>query len=398
MIEHDAAQREREVRLLLACGRVTLNAASQESLAAILAEPLDWNSIIHRASRHGLLPLLHKHLSTMRPSAVPPEILTQLSKQAVDIGRNNLRLTAELLRIIDTLGAAGLIAVPLKGPVLAQTVYGSIALRSFSDLDFLVSPQEIYCVKDTLVSLGYDPEALYWGEHHKALAQSYYHYSFVSQKHGTLVEIHYRLHLPFLQSPKHVEEMLTRIGTISFMGRNVATLTPEDQFLFLCAHGVRHLWERLEWVCGIAEIVRGGTIQDWPALLAHARADGLDRNLLSSLLLAEILIGVSVPTALAECARRDRAANTLAAQAARRLLQGLDTIPDAGERFLYTLQAFNKPRDRWKYLLFHFTSPKLADMTAVPPPLQRFRLLFRLLRIISTYGASVLRALHHDKS
>lgn len=388
MSDSDAARREREVRLLLVCGRVALDAAVRDTLLAALAEPFDWDSVIARALRHGLLPLLHKHLSAMPSETVPPEVLSQLNTRVAEITRTNLRLTAEMLRLTEAFRAAGLTAVPLKGPVLAQAVYGSVALRQFSDLDFLVSPQALRPIKDILVSLGYAPDALYWDQNHEVLSQSYYHFSFYSQAQNCLVEIHHRLYSPCLQTAQQVQAILGRCASLLFMGRNVPGLSPEDQFLFLCAHGVRHVWERMEWVCGIAEIVRGGSITDWPTLLAQAHGLGMERILLSSLLLAESLGGVPVPAALAEAAGRDHAAKQLADRAAWRLLQGQDRVPEAGERFLYSLQAYPRSSDRCKYLWFHLTAPKLPDVGAEPRP----------LRLLRTYGASLVRAVQRNKS
>ena len=49
-----------------------------------------------------------------------------------------LWLTLELLNIHRHLQARGLEVLPYKGPVLAEALYGNVALRQFSDLDLLV--------------------------------------------------------------------------------------------------------------------------------------------------------------------------------------------------------------------------------------------------------------------
>jgi hypothetical protein len=55
-----------------------------------------------------------------------------------EIARKNLRFTAELIRILNCLESHGIAAIPFKGPTLAESVYGNLALREFSDLDILV--------------------------------------------------------------------------------------------------------------------------------------------------------------------------------------------------------------------------------------------------------------------
>ena len=49
-----------------------------------------------------------------------------------------LWLTLELLNIHRHLQTRGLEVLPYKGPVLAETLYGNVAMRQFSDLDLLI--------------------------------------------------------------------------------------------------------------------------------------------------------------------------------------------------------------------------------------------------------------------
>jgi len=44
-------------------------------------------------------------------------------------------------------------AIPYKGPVLAESAYGDVALRNFGDLDFLISPVDFGQAKQALREL-----------------------------------------------------------------------------------------------------------------------------------------------------------------------------------------------------------------------------------------------------
>src|SRR5208282_5338116 len=71
--------------------------------------------------------------------------------------RRSLWFTAELVRIMQHFERRQLRAVPYKGPVLAQALYRDLGLRSFSDLDFLISPRDFERAKQALAEVGYHP-------------------------------------------------------------------------------------------------------------------------------------------------------------------------------------------------------------------------------------------------
>src|SRR6202030_4510120 len=62
-----------------------------------------------------------------------------------------------LTRIMRQFERLQLRALPYKGPVLAQSLYRDLGLRSFSDLDFLISPADFDRAKQTLAEIGYRP-------------------------------------------------------------------------------------------------------------------------------------------------------------------------------------------------------------------------------------------------
>jgi len=70
----------------------------------------------------------------------------------------NLLLTRKTLKDFKLLESNGILAIPFKGPVLASSLYGNLALRTFSDLDILVVKKDIMKAKDVLLSSG-----LRWG-------------------------------------------------------------------------------------------------------------------------------------------------------------------------------------------------------------------------------------------
>ena len=92
------------------------------------------------AEHHGVLPLVARNLIE-HGLGLPPEIERSL-RSAYEVNlRRSMLFTAELARIMQHFERRQLRAVPYKGAVLAQSLYRDLGLRSFSDLDFLISAQ-----------------------------------------------------------------------------------------------------------------------------------------------------------------------------------------------------------------------------------------------------------------
>src|SRR2546427_12157205 len=128
---------EPERTLLLQCGRPRADEAAQR-IRALAGSDLNWEYLHALAVEHGVVPLLSLRLHDVAGDVVPPERLRrlhELSKSSIFI---NLSFTAELFRVLEIFRAAGILAVPYKGPVLAAQVYGVPALRVFSDLDLIL--------------------------------------------------------------------------------------------------------------------------------------------------------------------------------------------------------------------------------------------------------------------
>ena len=116
---------------------------------------MDWPYVSNLGGRHGLIPLLYKNLKSVCPERVPESVMDNFRNHfLVNAGHNVLR-TRELLTLLDLFETHHVHAIPYKGPVLAASVYGDLALRQFSDLDILVQKQDIPKAKDLLISNGY---------------------------------------------------------------------------------------------------------------------------------------------------------------------------------------------------------------------------------------------------
>jgi hypothetical protein len=241
-------------------------------------------------------------------------------------------MAGELVKLLEHLHAHGLSAVPLKGPLLASSVYGNLALRPFGDLDVLVRKEEVGRTRALLTARGYSR----WdegGDEARHLERGYQD-NFVRRDGEVVVELHWgitRRHFSVRLEPAQLWERLTETR---LLGRAVRTLAPEDLVLVLCIHGARHLWDRLVWVCDIAELLRTLPVA-WEELLERAAALGTERILLTGLLLAHRLLGAPLPSVVTARAARTPALELLVARLAQRLFT--PTAPLGNLRDTYAL-------------------------------------------------------------
>ena len=124
--------------------------------------------------------------------------------------------------------------VPLKGPFLAERLYGATELRVSHDLDLLVSRSDLERAEALLTAAGFTPGSP--DDYHR---QWY--------RKTTTVELHHDVDNP-LAFDFHVEGALRQSLKSEFQGQRCGQLAPADELLFLCLHGARHRFERLSLV------------------------------------------------------------------------------------------------------------------------------------------------------
>jgi hypothetical protein len=161
-----------------------------------------------------------------------------------------------LLTLLQRLERQSIAAIPLKGPVLAASVYGHIALRQCGDLDILVPQRHVLQAKESLISEGYRPMRQFGDAQEAAHLQSFHAYSLVREDGRAAVDLHWTVMPSYFAVPLDPKGLWERLEPIDLMGTAVLSLPLEDVRLFLCIHGFKHGWERLGWICDVAELLR----------------------------------------------------------------------------------------------------------------------------------------------
>src|SRR5436190_8364667 len=281
-----------EAEIVRACARPSLEPGIAARLDALLGSAVDWPRVLRLAERHGLVPLVHHHLAS-RGTAVPASVGDELRSRARAVAGQNLMMTGELLRIVDRLESRGIPVIPYKGPALGLVAYGSLALRSFADLDLLIPRADVVEAKRLLLDDGYRPLYRLGPAEEAAYLRSECEY--MLERGPVRVELHWQILPRYFSVPLDVDGFWTRTAVASLAGATVRTLAPEDLLLALSAHATKHCWDRLELVASFAAVIRRHPGMDWTALREAAARAGARRLLDVGLWLARELIELELP-------------------------------------------------------------------------------------------------------
>lgn len=356
---------------------------------------LDWQKFISQAEHHGVLPLAARNLLEIDSAAPTPRLPKEITRElqsAYDANlRRNLWFASEMLRILQHFESKQLQAIPYKGPVLAQTAYGDLALRRFSDLDFLISSADFHRAKQALAEIGYHPSSDQRAPVERFWLREGNERMFDGPAAKNLVELQWAILPHFYAVDSNakdlsVENLIARAHRTTVADREVPSLSVEDNLLVLCLHAGKHLWMRLIWLTDIAETLRSeAQVIEHAQVLARARAIGIIRILGISFWLVRNLLRHEIPNWAEETIASDQSVPTLGHEFANRIAVSATYNFESIEYFRLILKLRERPTDRAKYLWRLLSTPGQGDLAAIDLPesmfpLYRFVRLARLLR------------------
>jgi hypothetical protein len=214
---------------------------------------LDWSWTIDRAVAHKVAALLAARL---RPSSVWSS-LSPAQTAALDAASSRAEAVVgaaeRTIQLLDRhLGEAGIPFLVTKGIVLSRLVYPASNLRSFSDLDVVVAPQNVAASVAVLHAQGYRqgqvrqtlgsrPSKREVRAARRATRRFYERFEheipFVAPSDGRLlpVDLHWRI-APRRRLPVDADELWRESRTISLAGVEVSALSPEATLVHLALH------------------------------------------------------------------------------------------------------------------------------------------------------------------
>ncbi|AFY51131.1 hypothetical protein Nos7524_5414 [Nostoc sp. PCC 7524] len=391
----------KEAELLICCAKTKISPETASKIERLLQEEIDWNYLFKIAVWHKVQPLLYMSLKNTCPDKVSPSILAYLQTNCQKITLNNLLLSHRLINILKLLAANNIRAISFKGPILASSAYGNLSLRRFGDLDILVQKQDIPKVIELLKSQKYQLEE-YLTETRDELQEVFCEYTLVSDDGIVYIDLHWELTPTYFPYKPKFDQLWERLQPISLAGANVLQLSLEDSILYLCVHGCKDLWERLSWICDLAELITAHPEIQWSKLWEEAKKQNCERMLLLGLFLAQDIQGINLPEAVNQRIQASSIIPKLAAEVKQRLFSQIDAPLDVFERSFWSWRLAFHFRVieslKYKVLLCLFVcqfalTPKDKDYVALPLPnwLSGLYYLIRPVRLVIKFGINPLQ-------
>jgi hypothetical protein len=363
--EKQKVQSDNIFKLLIFCSRLNIDSSTKKRIEVLLQQEIDWNRLIEKASRHGVMPLLHKNLNNN--AYVSRHHLYKLKSKFLDNLKKNFLLAQELIDVLDLFEQNEIPAIPFKGAILAISVYGNLSLRQFGDLDILVKERDFIKAKNLLIDCKYQPIHNWFltDKQEISFIESMGEYSLVNQNKQIDIDLHSRLVAGYLFNlSANLDYFWSRLETVSFLDRQIATFQAEENLIYLCIHGTKSFWEKLIWICDVAELINQNPDLNWQYILSKAHELGCVRMLLLGCFLANNLLSTQLPSEVFEQIEGDRHISYLASIVERKLKDEIQ-YPCVDEytlaNLLFHIKAIDKLEDRliyiWQYLLVRIFYP-----------------------------------------
>ena len=281
--------------VLLLCTTANISSKSQERLSRILAEGLDWEYLLKQAHFHGVVPLVTHNLVTDGfRNLIPQPYLDHLNRSYHHTLFKNVIFSTEMAKVLSAFNQHSISAIPLKGTVLAEILYGNPALREMWDTDILVHPADVPRANSVLVELGYKQLNITPMRKHP-----FHEFPYCKQAQFSIyLELHHDLDDRVLVSVPE-QEIWHRARPLQLQGMSTLVLSPEDNLLFLSTHLCKQNAELLKYIGDISELLKKyEATLDWDYTVASAHSWQVESAAYYALTRARDLLGAPVPASV----------------------------------------------------------------------------------------------------
>jgi Uncharacterised nucleotidyltransferase len=239
---------------------------------------VEGGALVREAAAEGMLGLLAR-------AAANPHRELQMKGAAVEA--HGAFMAAELTRISAAFETAGIPLLAFKGPVLSQQLYGHPGLRSFSDLDVIVSPRNADASDALLRTLGY--RGTIGGAERRTNRRFAGEEHFTNDANGVLVDFHTLFSNRQFPVRLSFDDVWARHTTVL----GVPAFGDADLVVLTCSHAAKHLWHKAEYLAQLAALARRSI--DWDEVDRIAIDARAARQVGLSFLLAHDVLGIALP-------------------------------------------------------------------------------------------------------
>jgi Uncharacterised nucleotidyltransferase len=377
-----------EKQLLLCVARTRVDAATTRQISQLVHAPLDWEYVLNEAVEHSVGPLLDMNLRSTATNEMPAAEQDRLRLLCRGNTVRCLFLAAELHKVLQAFRQQGIVAIPYKGPVLAEQAYGSLTLRDFDDLDIILPQRDVPKAHEVMLGLGYQARFPKIAADRSTNAMVPGEYNYRDEKRRAMVELHTELTMRHFPVRPDLDRFAQQLVSVSVASQNVVTFAPEDLLSMLCVHGAKDFWERISWVADVSELVQRPPTFDWDTAFRTAESLGAERMLNLGLELAAQLLQAPIPVEFRQRTQSDTVAAALAREIVARLSNRNPGHLTMRGRLRYRRRMVRGRLAGWLYTTRLAAAPAEEDweLLRLPRVFAPLYLALRPLRLLHKYG------------
>jgi hypothetical protein len=163
--------------------------------------------------------------------------------------------------------------IHLKGPSLSFRIYQDFTKRCYVDLDLLIQEKDINEAISILKNLNYQIKGPYFHtpKQKEIFLRYFHHITFHHPDTNCFVELHWKLAASRFISKTFQKEVWSSTKTLHFGTNKLTVLNEIDEFIYLCIHGSRHHFNRLNWLVDVINYIKLHDYQFLDEILVKAK-------------------------------------------------------------------------------------------------------------------------------
>jgi hypothetical protein len=358
-----------------------------EGIRQTVRRGIDFVSLVKMACDHSVRPLLIRTLTALSWENVPRSVRIELMDfQRIHAGFC-LAAAEQLGFVVAALTAHRVRVATFKGATTAIILHGDLAAREYNDIDVIVPLAQVDKAQDVLESIGY--RGPFDDRRFRRAFLAYQRQYMFRHPVQPTVDLHWAFtgsHLPF---PLDIGEIWPTLATLRIGPRQVPAVSGADLALLLAGHGTKEGWLSLGWVCDFAQLIERRRDLDWVEIHRRAHRRGCGDSILLACSMADRLLNIAVPAALAQRLAARVRVGDLAAALVDDLRQGLPASQQRDD--LADLILCDRPADKVRAVVKLALTPTPRDHAGLPLP----PALWPLYRLTRPFRLAVKAIGHH---
>jgi len=329
----------------------------------------DWEKFIFLANKHGVLPLVYKVFNKYS-NLISSYYLLILKNYYLEITAENMGLTKELIQIANILSTNDINYFTFKGPTLSFNIFGDITMRQYSDIDIMIEKKDLEKAISLIKNHGYEDFLNLTQEQFSFRKNNSHEYSLINKKKGVLLELHWS----FLDNdhPTNIDNFInfSDLKKVLIVDKKLNILNNEELLIYLCIHGINHLFERVEWLVDIDRLIKLNNI-DWSRVdKLIASSFEVKKSFYISLSYVNSLLGTAIPNKYINSYKKENLILKTYLLREKKLFKKL----------LFKSRFFTKATSKLKFLHKVIFKPTLNELRVIKLP-RKIYFMYYLIRI-----------------